>query len=98
MHLSEVLSELREQRRRIDRAIAVLEILNQQPGERKRKPNRQKSRSGTEASRQLYPQSKETQSLAGGEIGSRARVIPFGRLRRRASAVGDFAPVSISKL
>jgi hypothetical protein len=84
MRLSEVLSELRRQRRRIDRAIAVLEVLGQQPRERKRKPRGRKSRSGTEASRQLPSQSMERKTLAVGEVGGRARIIPFGRLRRRA--------------
>ena len=84
MRLREVLSQLREQRRRIDRAIAVLEVLGQQPRERKRKPGRQKSRSGTEASRQLAEQSMERKTLSAGEVGGPGRVIPFGRLRRRA--------------
>jgi hypothetical protein len=84
MRLSEILSQLKEQRRRIDRAIAVLEVLGQQPRERKRKPRRQKTRSGTEASRQLPEQSMERKILATGEVGGRARVIPFGRLRRQA--------------
>ena len=83
MRLGEILSELRERRRRIDRAIAVLEMLKEQPRQRKQKTNRDKSKSVTGASRQVYPRSAKTETLATEQVG-RARVIPFGRLRRRA--------------
>ena len=83
MRLGEILSELREQRRRIDRAIAVLEMLNQQPRQRKQKTNRDKSKSVKGGSRQVYPRSAKTETLATEQDG-RARVIPFGRWRRRA--------------
>jgi hypothetical protein len=83
MRLGEILSELREQRRRIDRAIAALEMLKRQPRKGKRKTNRKKSKYVTQGSRQVYPRSTKTETLATEQVG-RARVIPFGRLRRRA--------------
>jgi hypothetical protein len=82
MRLGKILSELREQRRRIDRAIAVLETLTRQPRQRKRKTHRQKSQSGREMSR-LVAQFKATEPPAREHIGG-AKVIPFGRSRRRA--------------
>jgi hypothetical protein len=82
MHVGEMLSELKKQRRRIDRAIAVLEMLKPQPT-RKQKTYRRKSKSRTETSRNAYPLSTEKEISATAEP-SRARVIPFGRLRRQA--------------
>ena len=84
MHVGKILSELRKQRRRIDRAIAVLEMLKQQPRQRKQKTNHGKSRSGTEASRRVYRLSTEKNAWATQEVANRATVIPFERLRRHA--------------
>jgi hypothetical protein len=84
MRVGKILSELREQRRRIDRAIAVLEMLEQQPRQRKQKTNHRKSKSGTETSRRVYRLSTENKMLATEEVASRATVIPFERLRRHA--------------
>jgi hypothetical protein len=85
MHVGEILSELRTQRRRIDRAIAALEMLKPQPTrQRKQKTARPRSKSGTEGSRHVYPLATEKERLGKEEAGSPAKVIPFGRLRRRA--------------
>ena len=85
MRVGEILSELRKQRRRIDRAIAALEMLKPQPSrQRKQSTNRGRLKSGTEISGQFYPPSTGKEAMATEEVASRARVIPFGRLRRRA--------------
>jgi len=85
MRVGEILSELRKQRRRIDRAIAALEMLKPQPSrQRKQSTNRGKSKSGTEASGHFYTLSAEKEAMATEEVANRARVIPFGRLRQRA--------------
>jgi hypothetical protein len=85
MHVGRILSELRKQRRHIDRAIAVLEMLEQPPTrQRKKKTNDRRSKSGAETSRPVYGLSTEKRALAKEEIGSRATVIPFERLRRHA--------------
>ena len=84
MYLGKILSELRKQRGRIERAIAVLEMLKQQPRQRKQKTNYRKSKSGTETSRRAYRLSTEKKTLATEEVATRATVIPFERLRRQA--------------
>ena len=85
MDVGKILSELRKQRRRIDRAIAAVETLKPQPSrQRKQSTDRRKSKSGTEMSRDISGLSTEKNTLATEKVGSRARVIPFGRLRRRA--------------
>lgn len=85
MHVGKILSELRKQRGRIDRAIAAVEMLKPQPsGQTKQATNRRKSKSEKEVSRDIYALSTEKDTLATEKVGSRARVIPFGRLRRRA--------------
>ena len=85
MRVGEILSELRKQRRRIDRAIAALEMLKAQPSrQREQSTDRRSSKSGTELCKDVYSLSTEVEVLATEDAGSRARVIPFGRLRRRA--------------
>ena len=85
MRVGEILSDLRKQRRRIDRAIAALEILKPQSArQRKQRINRQKPTSGTARSGKVYRLSKRRKSLATKGVVSPARVIPFGRLRQRA--------------
>jgi hypothetical protein len=83
MHVGKVLSELRKQRRRIDRAIVVLEMLKQ-PGQRKRTIQQRKSKAGTEISRGVRRLAGEKKKLAAEEVATRATVIPFERLRRHA--------------
>ena len=85
MQVGKILSELRKQRRRIDRAIAAVEMLKPQPsGPRKQITDGRKSKSGTEMSRDVYALAKEKNALGTEKVDNRARVIPFGRLRRRA--------------
>jgi hypothetical protein len=84
MHVGKILSELRKQRRRIDRAIVVLEMLKQQPGQRKHKTHQRKSKAGTEISRRIRRMAGEKKKLATEEVATRATVIPFERLRRHA--------------
>ena len=84
MHVGEILSELRKQRRRIDRAIVVLEMLKQQPGQRKQKTHQRKSKAGMEISRRVRRLAGEEKKLATEEVATRATVIPFEQLRRHA--------------
>ena len=85
MRVGEILSDLRKQRRRIDRAIAALEILKPQSARQgKKRTNRQQPTSGTESLGKVYRLSKRRKSLATKRVVSPARVIPFGRLRQRA--------------
>lgn len=84
MHVGKILSELRKQRRRINRAIAVLEMLKQQPRRREQKTNQRKSKSGAETSRRVYRLSAGRKKLATEDVATRATVIPFERLRRHA--------------
>jgi hypothetical protein len=85
MRVGEILSDLRKQRRRIDRAIAALEMLKPQSArQRKQRINRQKPTSGTARSGKVYRLSKRRKYLATKGVVSPARVIPFGRLRQRA--------------
>jgi hypothetical protein len=85
MRVGEILSDLRKQRRRIDRAIAALEMLKPQSAlQRKKRTTRQQPTSGTERSGKVYRLSKKRGTVATEGVGSPARVIPFGRLRQRA--------------
>jgi hypothetical protein len=85
MRVGEILSELKKQRRRLDRAIAVLEMLEPQPTRRRKKrTGNRKSKSGAERSGKVHRLSKRKEDLATEAVGSSARVIPFGRLRQRA--------------
>jgi hypothetical protein len=85
MRVGKILSDLRKQRRRIDRAIAALEMLKPQSApQRKKRTNRRKPTSGTERSGKVYRLSKRIGTPATEGVGSPARVIPFGRLRQRA--------------
>ena len=85
MRVGEILSDLRKQRRRIDRAIAALEMLKPQSArQRKKRTHRRKPTSGNERSGKVYRLSKRRGTLATQGVGSRARVIPFARLRQRA--------------
>lgn len=85
MHVGEILSELRTQRRRIDRAIAALEMLKPQPTrQRKQRTTRPRSKSAAEGFQHVYPLVAEKERLGKEEAGGPAKVIPFGRLRRRA--------------
>jgi len=82
MDVEGILSELKKQRRRINRAIAVVEMLKP-PRQRKLRSNRRKLTSTIEVSRHVHHVSPAQGTSAIGKTGSRARVIPFG-LRRRA--------------
>jgi hypothetical protein len=85
MRVGEILSDLRKQRRRIDRAIAALEMLKAQSArQRKKRATRRLPTSGTERSGKVYRLSKRRKALATEGMVSPARVIPFGRLRQRA--------------
>ena len=85
MRVGEILSDLRKQRRRIDRAIAALEMLKPQSARQgKKRASRQQPTSGTETLGKVYRLSKRRKSLATKGVVSPARVIPFGRLRQRA--------------
>ena len=85
MRVGEILSDLRKQRRRIDRAIAALEMLKPQSARQGRKrATRRQPTSGTERSGKVYRLPKRRKALATEGVVSRARVIPFGRLRQRA--------------
>jgi hypothetical protein len=80
MDVEGILSELKKQRRRINRAIAVVEMLKP-PRQRKLRSNRRELTSTIEMSRHHVSTAQGTSAL--GKTGRRARVIPFG-LRRRA--------------
>jgi len=82
MDVEGILSALKKQRRRIDRAIAALEMLKP-PRQRKQISIRPRLTSAIEMSRQVHPLSMAQEQSAIGKGGRRARVIPFG-LRRRA--------------
>lgn len=85
MRVGEILSDLRKQRRRIDRAIAALEMLKPQSArQRKKSTNRRQSTSGSERPGKVYRLSKRRKVLATKGVVGPARVIPFGRLRQRA--------------
>jgi len=82
MDVEGILSELKKQRRRINRAIAVVEMLKP-PRQRKHRSNRGKLTSTIEMYRHVHDVSTAQGTSAIGKTGRRARVIPFG-LRRRA--------------
>ncbi len=82
MDVDGILTELKRQRRRINRAIAVVEMLKP-PRQRKYKSNRRKLTSTIETYRHVRHISTAEGPSAIGKTGRRARVIPFG-LRRRA--------------
>jgi hypothetical protein len=85
MRVGEILSDLRKQRRRIDRAIAALEILKPQSARQgKKRTNRRKPTSGTARSGKVYRLSRKRGTVATEGVSRPARVIPFGRLRQRA--------------
>ena len=81
MDVEGILSELKKQRRRIDRAIALVEMLKP-PRQRKHRSNLQKT-STIEMSRHVHHVSTAQGTSAIRKTGRRGRVIPFG-LRRRA--------------
>ena len=82
MDVEGILSELKKQRRRITRAIAVVEMLKP-PRQRKHRSNRGKLTSTIEMYRHVHHVSTAQGTSAIQKTGRRARVIPFG-LRRRA--------------
>jgi hypothetical protein len=82
MDVEGILSALKKQRRRIDRAIAAVEMLKP-PRQRKQRSNPRKLTSAIEMSWHAAPLSTPQEKSAIGKGGRRARVIPFG-LRRRA--------------
>ena len=82
MDVEGILSELKKQRRRINRAIAVVEMLKP-PRQRKHRSNRRKLRSTIEMSRHVHHVSTAQGTSAVGKTGRLGRVIPFG-LRRCA--------------
>lgn len=82
MDVEGILLALKKQRRRIDRAIAAVEMLKP-PRQRKQTSNDRKSTSAIEMSGHVDPLSTAPEKSAIGKGGRRARVIPFG-LRRRA--------------
>ena len=84
MYVGKILSELRKQRRRIDRAIAAVEMLKPQPSRQRKQTTDRKSKSGTEMSRDISALSREKDTMATEGVASRATVIPFERLRRHA--------------
>jgi len=82
MDVEGILSALKKQRRRIDRAIAAVEMLKS-PRQRKQRSNPRELTSAIERSWHTGPLSTAQEKSAIGKGGRRARVIPFG-LRRRA--------------
>ena len=82
MDVEGILSELKKQRRRINRAIAVVEMLKP-PRQRKHRSNRRELTSTIEMSPHVHHVSTAQGTSAIEKTGRRARVIPFG-LRRRA--------------
>ena len=82
MDVEGILTELKKQRRRINRAIAVVEMLKP-PRQRKHRSNRRKLTSTIEMYRQIHHVSTAQGTSARGKTGRRARVLPFA-LRRRA--------------
>ena len=82
MDVEGILSALKKQRRRIDRAIAAVEMLKS-PRQRKQRSNPRELTSAIEMSWNAGPLSTKQQKSAIGKGGRRARLIPFG-LRRRA--------------
>jgi len=81
MDVQGILSELKKQRRRINRAIALVEMLKPP---RQRNHNRRKLTSAIELSRPVHMLSAAQEKSAPRKAGRRrARVIPFA-LRRRA--------------
>ena len=82
MDVEGILCELKKQRRRINRAIALVEMLKP-PRQRKHKSNRGKLTSTIEMYRHVHHVSTAKATSTIGKTGRRARVIPFG-LRRRA--------------
>jgi hypothetical protein len=82
MDVEGILSELKKQRRRINRAIALVEMLKP-ARQRKHRSNRRKLTSTIEMSRHVHHVSTTQGTSAIGKTGRRGGVIPFG-LRRRA--------------
>ena len=81
MDVEGILSELKKQRRRIDRTIAVVEMLKSPP-QRKQRSNGGKQKSAIELSPRFDSLSPMREKSAIGKAGRRGRVISFG-LRRR---------------
>jgi len=82
MDVEGILSELKKQRRRINRAIALVEMFKP-PRQRKHRSNRRKLTSTIEMSRHVHHVSTTRGMSAMEKTGRRGRVIPFA-LRRRA--------------